>query len=107
MSIAQADNAVAALLIFHDALDVQSDGFGGCAPVDIGDEVLPLYGQLSNNALSVTLPIGSTSALFKVTFAGNAIQGSIVDAFGDVASFNASRSAEPAPPGPRRRVVRP
>jgi hypothetical protein len=106
ISIAQAGNAVASSLIFHQALDVQSDGFGGCVPVNIGDEVLPLYGQLSNNTLSVVLPVGSSSALFTVTFAGNTIQGTITDSFGDVATFSATKTAAPAIPGPRRRVVR-
>ncbi len=107
VSIVQAGNAVSGALVFKQALDVQSDGFGGCVPVNIGDEVLPLNGQLSNNVLNVVLPIGGRSALFNVTFAGNTIQGSIADSFGSAAVFNVTKAAFSAPPGPRRRVVRP
>ena len=107
LSIAQAGNSVSGALIFKQALDVQSDGFGGCIPVNIGDEVLPFYGQLTNNVLNTVLPIGPTSALFNVTFAGNAVQGSISDSFGDAAIFSLTKVATPAPPGPRRHVVRP
>jgi hypothetical protein len=107
ISIAQAGNAVTGAIVFQQAVDVQSDGFGGCVPVNIGDEVLPLYGQLSNNALSVVLPFGSGAIQFNVTFGSNTIQGTLLDSFGDVASFNVTKSAAPAPPGPRRRVVHP
>jgi hypothetical protein len=107
ISIAQAGNAVTGAIVFQQAVDVQSDGFGGCVPVNIGDEVLPLYGQLSNNALSVVLPFGSGAIQFNVTFGNNAIQGTLLDSFGDVASFNVTKTAAPAPPGPRRRVVHP
>ena len=107
ISISQAGNVVAGFLIFQNAIDVQSDGFGGCIPVNVGDQVLPLYGQLSNNALNAILPVGASSAQFNVTFASDKIQGTITNAIGDIAVFSATKSAAPAPPGPRRRVVRP
>jgi hypothetical protein len=107
VSIAQAGNAIAGSVTFHDAVQIQSNGLGGCVPVNIGDEVLPLWGQLSNGTLSVVLPVGSVSALFNVTFAADKIQGTIADSVGDAASFSATKTAAPAPPGPRRRVVHP
>lgn len=107
ISISQAGNAVAGFLILEDALGVRSDGFGGCIPVNAGDVVLPLYGQLSNNALNAVLPVGSSSAQFTVTFASDKIQGTIVNSIGDIAVFTAAKTAAPAAPGPRRRVVRP
>jgi len=92
-------------LIFKEALDVQPNGFGGCAVVDAPDEVFPLFGQLSNNTLTLLLPLGgAVSDLFTVTFAGNTITGTLTDSFGDFATFNATKSAIA---GPRRRVVRP
>ena len=109
ISIAQAGNAIAGSVTFHDALTIESDGFGGCAPVNIGDEVLPLWGQVSNGTLSVVLPVGSISALFNVTFAADKIQGTIADSVGDAAAFSATKTVIPIPPppGPRRHVVRP
>jgi hypothetical protein len=105
ISIAQAGNAVAGSMIFKEALDVQPNGFGGCAVVDSPDEVFPLWGQLSNNTLTLLLPLGGgVSDLFTVTFAGNTITGTLTDSFGDLATFNATKSAVA---GPRRRVVRP
>ena len=107
VSIAQAGNAIAGSVTFHDAVQIQSNGFGGCAPVNIGDEVLPLWGQLSNGTLNVVLPVGSVAAQFNVTFAAGTIQGTIFDSVGDSARFSATKTATPPPPGPRRRVVRP
>jgi len=106
ISIAQAGTAVASSLIFKQALDVQPDGFGGCLVVDAPDEVLPLYGQLTNNTLTLLLPLGGgVSDLFTVTFAGDTITGTLTDSFGDLAMFNVTKSAVVA--GPRRRAVRP
>jgi len=105
ISIAQAGGAVSGSLIFKEALDVQPNGFGGCAVVDAPDEVFPLFGQLSNNTLTLLLPLGGgVSDLFTVTFAGNTITGTVTDSFGDLATFNATKSAVA---GPRRRAVRP
>jgi hypothetical protein len=107
IAITQAGNAVSGSLILHDALDVRSDGFGDCVVVNVPDEILPLYGNVSGNTLSLLMPLGGgVSDLFKVTFAGDTITGTITDSFGDFASFSATRPAT-APPGPRRRVVRP
>jgi len=99
ISIAQAGNAVAGSLIFKEALEVQSNGFGGCVVVDAPDEVFPLYGQLSNNTLTLLLPLGGgVSDLFTVTFAGDTITGTLTDSFGDLAMFNATKSAAAVAP---------
>jgi hypothetical protein len=99
VSIVQAGNAVSGSLIFEDALDVSSDGFGNCVVVNVGEEVLPLYGILSGNALTLQLPLGGGATdLFTVTISGDSLTGTIVDSYGDQASFSATRSASAASP---------
>jgi hypothetical protein len=99
LSIVQAGNAVSGWLIFQGAEDVRSDGFGNCFVVNIGDEVLPLYGTLSGNTLTLLLPLGGgVQDLFTVTFSGDTANGTITDSFGDAASFTATKSASAAPP---------
>jgi hypothetical protein len=99
LSIVQAGNAVSGWLIFQGAEDVSSDGFGNCFVVNIGDEVLPLYGTLSGNTLTLLLPLGGgVQDLFTVTFSGDTVTGTITDSFGDAASFTATKSASAAPP---------
>jgi len=93
-------------LILQEALDISSDGFGDCMVVNVPDEILPLYGNVSGNTLRLLVPLGGgVSDLFSVTFAGDTITGTITDSFGDFGSFSATKPAT-APPGPRRRVVR-
>ncbi len=99
LSIVQAGNAVSGWLIFQGAKDVRSDGFGNCFVVDVGDQVLPLYGTLSGNTLTLLLPLGGGVVdLFTVTFSGDTITGTITNSFGDAASFTATKSASAAPP---------
>ncbi len=99
VSIVQAGNAVSGWLIFQAAEDVSSDGFGNCFVVDIGDEVLPLYGTLSTNTLTLVQPLGGGFAeKFTVTFSGDKLTGTIVDSFGDAASFTATKSSSAVPP---------
>jgi hypothetical protein len=99
LSIVQAGNAVSGWLIFQGALDVRSDGFGNCVVVEIGDQVLPLYGTLSGNALTLLQPLGGgVQVLYMVTFNGDTVNGTITDSFGDFASFTATKSASAAPP---------
>ncbi len=97
LTIIQAGNNVAGWLTFHDAEDVATDGFGGCAVVSIGDEVLPLYGTIASNALQANIPIGSNSALFSVNFASGSANGSLQDSVGDVASFTTTQTANATP----------
>jgi hypothetical protein len=99
VSIVQAGNAVSGWLIFQQAEDVRSDGFGDCVVVDIGDEVLPLYGTLSGNTVTLLQPLGGgVQELFTVTFSGDTLTGTLTDSFGDAASFTATKSASAAPP---------
>ncbi len=76
-----------------------SDGFGGCYVVDSGDEVLPLYGTLSGNSVTLDLPLGGGAIIeFVVTFSGDAVDGTVNDSYGDTASFTATRTSSAAAP---------
>ncbi len=106
VSIAQGGNAMAGVLILENELTIASNGFGSCAVIDAPDEVVPLYGTLSGSTLTATVPLSSgIAASITVTFDATTIQGTLTDAFGDVATLSATKSATAA--GPRRRVVRP
>ena len=99
LSLVQAGTEVAGSIVFHDAQDVSSDGFGNCLIVGIGDEILPLYGTLSGNTVTLTLPIGGNAVdQFTVTFNGTTANGTIADSFGDSASFTATKSVSVVPP---------
>jgi hypothetical protein len=99
VSIVQAGNAVSGSLIFESALDVSSDGFGNCVVVDVGEEVLPLYGNLSGNTLTLQLPLGNGATnVFTFNFNGDTITGTLTDSFGDLAQFTTTKSASAAPP---------
>ncbi|PYQ47314.1 MAG: hypothetical protein DMF59_19185 [Acidobacteria bacterium] len=101
VSIVQAGNSLSGVLILQDELTVTSNGFGGCLVIDAPDAVLPLYGTLSGNTMTATVPLSSgIAASFTVTFDSTTIRGSLTDAFGDLATFTAT-------PGPRHRAVRP
>lgn len=104
VSIAQAGNAMAGVLILQNELTVASNGFGGCVVVDAPDEAVPLYGTLSGSTLTATVPLhsGITGSL-TITFDSTKIQGSLTDSVGDLATFSAAKSFSP---GPRRRAVR-
>ena len=97
--IVQAGNAVSGSLILKQAEDVSPDVFGNCVVVDVGDEVLPLYGTVSGNTLTLLLPLGGGAAdQFTVTFSGDTMTGTLTDSFGDFASFSATKSASAALP---------
>jgi hypothetical protein len=99
LSLAQAGTEVAGVIVFHDAQDVSSDGFGNCFVVGVGDEILPLYGTLSGNTVTLTLPLGGGATdQFTVTFDGTTANGTIADSFGDSASFTATKSVSVVPP---------
>ncbi|HEX7421447.1 MAG TPA: hypothetical protein VF505_16270 [Thermoanaerobaculia bacterium] len=100
LSIVQAGTAISGSLIFHGAQDVSSDGFGDCFVVDVGDEVLPIYGSLTaTNTLTLILPVGGGAVdQFVLTFSGGAVTGTIADSFGDAATFTATKSTSAAPP---------
>lgn len=98
LSIVQSGNDISGALIFQNPLQISSDGFGNCAIIQVSQEVLPLYGTVSGSTLNLTTPIGGTVAAFNVTFGSGSVTGTIQDSFGDAASFNATRTAGPAPP---------
>jgi hypothetical protein len=99
LSIVQAGNNISGWLIFQGAKDVSSDSFGNCFVVDAGDVVLPLYGTLSGSTLTLLLPLGGgVQDLFKVTFSGDMVTGTLTDSFGDAAQFTATKSASAAAP---------
>jgi hypothetical protein len=99
VSIVQAGNAVSGTLIFEDVLGVNSDGFGNCAVVAIGEQVLPLYGILSGNTVTLQLPLGGgASYTLTVNVSGDSLTGTITDSYGDQASFSMTRSASAAAP---------
>jgi len=86
-------------LILKQAEDVSPDVFGDCFVVDIGDEVLPLYGTVSGNTLTLLLPLGGGAAdQFTVNFSGDTMTGTLTDSFGDFGSFTATKSASAALP---------
>lgn len=93
LTVIQAGSNVTGWLTFHNAEDVVTDGFGGCAIVGIGDEVLPFWGTLSGNTLQATVPVGTTAVALSVTLGGDAANGTLQDSVGDVAAFNLTRTA--------------
>jgi hypothetical protein len=98
VSINQAGNAVSGALILEGAESVASDGFGGCTVVNLGKEVLPLYGTLSGKTLTLLLPLGGGAAeQFIVNFTGDALTGMLTDSFGDSNSFSATKSIAASP----------
>jgi hypothetical protein len=108
ISIVQAGSAISGALILQNELTVTSDGFGNCVAINAPDSVIPLFGTLSGNTLTNTVPFGSGAATFTLTL-GDTITGNLVDSFGDVAAFSAAKNVLPPPPapGPRRRAVKP
>jgi hypothetical protein len=104
----QAGSAISGALILQNELTVTSDGFGNCVAINAPDSVIPLFGTLSGNTLTNTVPFGSGAATFTLTL-GDTITGNLVDSFGDVAAFSAAKNVLPPPPapGPRRRAVKP
>lgn len=99
ISIVQAGSAVSGTLTIQDAEDVSADPFGGCVVVNVGEEVLPLYGTLSGNILTLTLPLGGGAAeLFTVTFSGDMATVTVTDSFGDLLSFSGTKSSTALPP---------
>jgi hypothetical protein len=109
LSIRQADNAVSGWITMHDTADVISDGFGNCLAVPAGDQVLPLYGTLSGNVLTLSLPVGGGSDLFRFTFSNETATGTLQDPVGDFASMTLTRTAPEAGfvPRSKRRIVKP
>lgn len=99
LTLVQSGTAVAGWLTFHQAEDVAPDAFGNCAVVNIGDEVLPLYGTVANNTINLTLPLGGgVSIQFAVSISGNTATGTVTDSFGDAASFTVMKTAVATPP---------
>ena len=100
VAIVQAGNAVSGTLILEQAEDVSPDPFGNCVVVDIGAEVLPLYGTLSGNTLTLLLLLGGGAAdQFTVNISGDTMTGTLMDSFGDLGSFTATKSASAVLPG--------
>lgn len=104
VAIEQAGNDVSGWVTFHNTKTVSADGFGNCIAVDAGDFVLPVYGTLSNNALTLTLPFGGGTELLQYAFSGDSASGQLQDSFGDFATFDATRSARQVPVAKRRSV---
>ncbi|HYM62812.1 MAG TPA: hypothetical protein VEZ11_18145 [Thermoanaerobaculia bacterium] len=98
LSLVQSGNDVSGALVFQNPLQISSDGFGNCLIFSVSQEVLPLYGTLSGSTLNLTTPLGGSVAQFAVTFGSNSVSGTILDSFGDQASFDATRTSAGAPP---------
>ncbi len=108
IALVQAGNMAAGALIFQDAQSVSSDPFGDCVPVNVGEEVLPLYGTVSNGVVTVDLPLGNgATETITVNLTATGASGTISDSYGDQAAFTATKSGTPVAPGPRRRAVNP
>jgi hypothetical protein len=109
LTLEQADHAVSGWITLHDASDVVSDGFGNCLVVPAGDQILPLYGTLSGNALTLSLPVAGGADLFRFTFSGDGATGTLQDPLGDFASMTLTRTAPEAGfvPRSKRRIVKP
>ncbi len=98
LTIIQAGSDIAGWLTFHNAEDVVSDAFGTCTIVNVGDEVLPVYGTLAGNTVQFNLPLGGGAAdLVSVTFGGGTANGTLQDSFGDTASFTSTQTASATP----------
>jgi hypothetical protein len=94
VSIVQAGNAISGSLTIEDALDVVQDGFGGCQVVDVGEQTLPLFGNVSGNTLTLILPLGGGVVdAFTVNFAADMLTGTVDDSFGDTLSFSTAKLA--------------
>lgn len=99
LSIVQSGDAISGSLVFENTLNVSSDGFGNCSVVNAGEQVLPLYGTLSGNTLTLTTLLGGgVTDLLSVTFNDGALTGTLTDSYGDYASFDAMRTANAAAP---------
>src|SRR5437667_2572990 len=95
MSLVQAGTAISGAVILEDTLTIVSDGFGNCAVLNGGEEVLPLYGTLPNGAVRATAPFRAGAIAMTVNLAGDTATGTMTDSFGDVMTFSATRSAAP------------
>lgn len=108
LTITQAGNTVSGWLTFHNALDVASDGFGNCVAVNVGDSVMPVYGTIDGDTVTLDFPFGGgVVAEFVVRFSGNTVNGTIADSVGDQAVFTATRTSIASQPRPRRRAAQP
>lgn len=97
LTLTQAGNNVSGWLTLHDAEDVTSDGYGTCFVVQVGDEVLPVYGTIVNNTLTMNVPRGGGTDLFTFNVAGDTVTGTLRDPAGDVAQFSVSRTTTATP----------
>lgn len=104
----QSGNDVSGALVLEDTLTIVSDGFGNCAVLDNGEEVLPFFGAISNGTINLSAPAGNAVQQFTFKLSGDTIAGTMQDSFGDAMQFTTTRSgALPAPPpGPRQRAVK-
>jgi hypothetical protein len=94
VSVAQSGNAVSAVILFDESLQVISDGRGFCDVVDGGQELFPLYGTLNGGVVNLLESIGGgAQELIGVTFTGDTSIGTFSDSFGDGATFSATRTA--------------
>jgi hypothetical protein len=99
VSLVQAGTSVSGSIAFENTLSVSSDGFGNCVVIDSGEQVLPLYGTLSGNSLTLQLPIGNgASEVFSISINNGALTGTISDSFGDTASFDGTLTASASAP---------
>jgi len=107
VNLIQAGNMVSGVLVLEDTLAIVSNGNGACAVIEGGQQVLPVYGTISNGTVSLTVPL-NTGALhaFVFNFSGNTISGTMQDSFGDLMQFSTTRTAQPTPPSGRRRTAR-
>ena len=106
VDLIQAGNMVSGALVLEDTLSIVSNGTGSCAVVDNGEQVLPIYGTISNGTVNLTVPIGNGAVqAFVFNFSGDKITGAMQDSFGDIMQFSTTRAAAPAPPPLRHRAV--
>jgi hypothetical protein len=108
VNLIQAGNMVSGALILEDTLAIVSDGFGNCAVLNGGEQVLPIYGTISNGTVNLTVPLGTGAVhSFAFSFSGSTISGVMQDSFGDIMQFSTVKAAAPAPPSLRRRAANP
>lgn len=100
MAIVQAGSAITGAVTLHDTLDVFGSPFGTCSVVEGGDDVLPLYGTLTPaGQVTLVLPLGGgATQTFTATFANDKLTATATDSFGDVLTFQGTKSAGIAAP---------
>jgi hypothetical protein len=99
VSLVQAGTSVSGSVAFENTLSIASDGFGNCVVVNSGEQVLPIYGTLSGNSVTLQMPIGNgVSETLSVSINNGALTGTISDSFGDTASFDGTLTASASAP---------